>query len=79
MLKREFTAVYQKRDKRYIAWIEEIPGVNTQGKTKKETTENLKDALRLILSANRSLSKKRFGTTHKLKLQKESIQIAVPA
>jgi len=79
MLKREFTAVYQKRDKDYIAWIEEIPGVNTQGKTKKETSENLKDALRLILKANRALSKKRFDRKHELELQKESIQIALPA
>jgi len=79
MLKREFTAIYQKQDKNYIAWIEEIPGVNTQGKTKKETSENLKDALTLILKANRALSKKRFGRKHELELQKEPIQIALPA
>ena len=79
MLKREFTAIYQKKDNHYVAWIEEIPGVNTQGKTKKETMENLKEALRLILSANRYLSKKRLGTSRKLELKKEHIQIAVPA
>ena len=49
------------------------------GKTKKETMENLKEALRLILSANRYLSKKRLGTSRKLELKKEHIQIAVPA
>lgn len=56
MNKREFTAIYQKRGKRYIAWIEEIPGVNTQGKTQKEARENLREALLLILEANRRLS-----------------------
>jgi len=32
-MKREFTAVFQKRDKWYVAYVEEIPGVNTQGRT----------------------------------------------
>ncbi|MBU1091488.1 type II toxin-antitoxin system HicB family antitoxin [Patescibacteria group bacterium] len=79
MLKREFTAVYQKRGGRYIAWIEEIPGVNTQGRTKKEVKENLRDAFGLILKVNSSISKKRLGLRHKSQLQKEIIQIAVPA
>jgi predicted RNase H-like HicB family nuclease len=76
MSKREFTAIYQKRGNRYIAWIEEIPGVNTQGRTKKEVEENLKEALGLILSANRLLSRK---CVNRKALQRESIQIAVPA
>jgi len=44
-----YTAVYEKVPQGYIAWIEEIPGVLTQGKTKRETQENLKDALGLML------------------------------
>ena len=44
-----FTAVYQKHGKWHLGWIEEIPGVNTQGKTLKEVKENLKEALELIL------------------------------
>ena len=48
-MEREFTAVYQKKGKWVIAWVEEIPGVNTQGRTKKEAKENLKEALQLIL------------------------------
>jgi len=50
---RQFTAVYKKSGKWYLGWVEEIPGVNTQGKTLKETKENLKEALRLILETNR--------------------------
>lgn len=50
-----FTANYSKRGKWYLGWVEEIPGVNTQGKTLKETRENLQEALGLILEVNRAL------------------------
>lgn len=45
-MNRMYTAVYEKVPQGYIAWLEEIPGVLTQGKTKREATENLKDALK---------------------------------
>ena len=54
--KRQFTAVYKKTGRWYAGWIEEIPGVNTQGKTLKETKENLEDALSLVLETNRALA-----------------------
>ncbi len=54
----KLTAVYKKSGKWYLGWIEEIPGVNTQGKTLQETKENLKEALFLILETNRMLSQK---------------------
>ena len=57
---REFTAIYKKSGKWYLGWIEEIPGVNTQGKTLKETKENLKEALLLILETNKLINKKEF-------------------
>ena len=55
---KQFTAVYKKTGKWYSAWVEEIPGVNTQGKTLKETRENLLDALMLIIETNRFLTPK---------------------
>lgn len=58
---RQFTALYKKSGKWYSGWIEEIPGVNTQGKTLAETKQNLKEALLLILETNRLLSKKSEG------------------
>ncbi|MDP2641814.1 MAG: type II toxin-antitoxin system HicB family antitoxin [bacterium] len=58
MKKNSFTALYKKTGKWYSAWIEEIPGVNTQGKTLKEARENLKDALLLVLESNRIISKR---------------------
>ena len=75
MTKREFTAVYQKRGDHYIAWIEEIPGVNTQGKTKTETKENLKEALSLILEANRKLVVRQKGGL----VFREPLRVGVPA
>lgn len=59
-MKAEFTAVYEKRGKWYIAYVEEIPGVNTQARTLKEARENLKEALKLILQANRELLRRQF-------------------
>lgn len=55
-MKKQFTAVYKKTGKWYSAWVEEIPGVNTQGETLKEARENLLDALKLTLEANRVLT-----------------------
>ena len=54
----KFTAVYEKRGKWYVGYVEEISGVNTQGRTLPETKRNLKEALKLILEANRELSRK---------------------
>ena len=55
-MQREFTAVIQKRGRWYVAYVEEIPGVNTQGRTLTEARRNLKEALRLILESNRQLA-----------------------
>ncbi len=56
MKKRQFSAIYKKSGKFYVGWVEEIPGVNTQGKTLQETKENLKEALILVLETNKLLS-----------------------
>jgi len=54
-MEREFTAVIEKKGRWYIGTVEEIPGVNTQGRTRAEVRRNLKEAILLILEANRSL------------------------
>lgn len=58
---RNFTAMYKKSGKWYLGWVREVPGVNTQGKTLRETKENLKEALALILEANEALWLKELG------------------
>lgn len=52
----ELTAVYEKVPEGYIAFVEELPGANTQGSTMDETRENLKEAVQLVLEANRTLA-----------------------
>ena len=53
-MKQIYTAVYKKeKSGTYVAWIEELPEANTQGKTLSETRENLRDAVRMILSYKR--------------------------
>ena len=60
-MSRQFTALYKKRGGWYLGWVEEIPGVNTQGKTLSETKANLKEALLLILQTNRLLNRKEIS------------------
>jgi predicted RNase H-like HicB family nuclease len=52
----ELTAVFRKVPEGYIAFIEELPGANTQGATIEEARANLKEAALLVLDANRSMS-----------------------
>jgi predicted RNase H-like HicB family nuclease len=51
-----FTAVFKKFPEGYAAFVEELPGANTQGKTLKEARKNLAEAVRLVLEANRQLA-----------------------
>ncbi len=55
-MKITFTAVFQKVPEGYIGYVEELPGANTQGDTLEEARENLKEAIELVLEANRELS-----------------------
>lgn len=50
------TAVFKKVPEGYIGYVEELPGANTQGNTLEEARENLKEAVELVLEANRELA-----------------------
>jgi predicted RNase H-like HicB family nuclease len=52
----EFTAVFRRVSAGYVAFVEELPGANTQGATLEEARENLREAVQLILEANRALA-----------------------
>lgn len=52
------TAVYVQSGEWIAAWIEEIPGVNTQGATLEEARANLRDALALMLEDLRAESER---------------------
>ena len=51
-----FTAIYQKVPEGYISFVEELPGANTQGETLEAARENLKEAIKLVLEANKQLT-----------------------
>ena len=53
-----FTAIFQKVRGGYTTWIEEMPNVISEGKTKAEAEKNLRDALQLMLETNRIMSLK---------------------
>lgn len=52
----QLTAVYVEVPEGYVAFVEELPGANTQGATLEEARENLREAVELVLEANRELS-----------------------
>lgn len=49
-----YTAVIQQDGGWWIGWVEEVPGVNSQGQTRAELLENLRDALDEALEMNRA-------------------------
>lgn len=53
-MQRKFTAVVKEDEGWWIGWVEEIPGVNSQGKTRKELMKNLRSALKEALEFNRA-------------------------
>jgi predicted RNase H-like HicB family nuclease len=52
----EFTAVFRKVPEGYIGFVEELPGANTQAATLAAARQNLKEAVALVLEANRTLA-----------------------
>jgi predicted RNase H-like HicB family nuclease len=53
----QLTAVYVPvPEGGYVAFVEELPGANTQGATLEEARENLREAVTLVIAANRELA-----------------------
>jgi predicted RNase H-like HicB family nuclease len=52
----KLTAVFEKVPEGYIAFVEELPGANTQGSTIEEARSNLQEAVEMVLDANRVLA-----------------------
>jgi predicted RNase H-like HicB family nuclease len=48
-MKEQLTAVFQKVPEGYIAFVEELPGANSQGDTLEEARSNLREAVQLVL------------------------------
>ena len=54
----QLTAVYMEVPEGYVAFVEELPGANTQGGTLEEARENLREAVEMVIEANRELAER---------------------
>ncbi len=52
----KLTAVYQKVNEGFIGFVEELPGANSQGTTLEEVRNNLREAVAMVLEANRLMT-----------------------
>ncbi len=57
----ELTAVFLRFPEGYAAFVEELPGANTQGATLEEARANLLEAARMVVEANRELAEEELG------------------
>lgn len=70
----KFTAVYEQQGEWWIGFVEELPGANTQGKTLEEVRENLKEAVQLIIEANRELARRESSSKDVIR---EDLMVAI--
>lgn len=56
-----FTAVFRKFPEGYAAFVEELPGANTQGKTLEEARKNLAEAVQMVIETNRMLAEEELS------------------
>jgi predicted RNase H-like HicB family nuclease len=69
------TAVFIKVPEGYIAFVEELRGANTQGGTLEEACENLREAVKLALEANRELAEKSLAGQQAIR---EPLDLPIP-
>ncbi|MCI2429753.1 type II toxin-antitoxin system HicB family antitoxin [Candidatus Acetothermia bacterium] len=60
-MENRFTAVFEPDGDWWIAYVEELPGANTQGRTLEEARANLREAVALVLAANRELTEREIS------------------
>jgi predicted RNase H-like HicB family nuclease len=59
-----YTAAIQQDGDWWIGWVEEVPGVNSQGRTRDELLDNLRDALEEALEMNRADARAAAGDSY---------------
>ena len=55
------TAVFREVPEGYIAFVEEFPGANSQGASLEEARSNLREAIALVIEANREMAREDVG------------------
>tara|TARA_A100001037_G_scaffold290278_1_gene302933 strand:- start:839 stop:1051 length:213 start_codon:yes stop_codon:yes gene_type:complete len=61
-MEQSYTAVVKQTDQWWIGWVEEMPGVNSQGETREELVANLQSALAEAIELNREEALAAVGT-----------------
>lgn len=70
-----FTAVFEEQpDGWIVAWVEELPGANTQGETMEEARENLREAVELVIEARREIAQRELQGR---KVVREPLEVSV--
>jgi predicted RNase H-like HicB family nuclease len=64
MTRNEYTALIRREGDWWIGWIEEIPGVNCQERTKEELVETLRVTLEEAVEINRKDAIAHAGTSY---------------
>ena len=59
-----FTAIIKEVDNWWVGWIEEIPGVNCQEKTRDQLIQSLKITLKEALDFNKQEARNEAGTNY---------------
>jgi predicted RNase H-like HicB family nuclease len=71
----KLTAVFRKFPEGYVAFVEELPGANTQGATLEEARANLKEVIQMALHADSEQEEKSLFVT---KNGREPLGITTP-
>ena len=64
MIAPTYSAVIRQDGSWWIGWIEEVSGVNSQGATREELIDNLREALAEALEMNREDARKAAGESY---------------
>ncbi len=69
----EYTVILEKMDNGWwFCQCEQVPEAVTQGQTIEEAKENIKEAIKLILSAKKELTRKKY-TGHRILRRKIAV------
>ena len=68
-MREEFTAIVKQDGDWWIGWIEEVPGINCQERSREALLESLRETLKEALAFNREDARREAGTGyHEVKL-----------
>lgn len=57
-MENHYTGAFEEVGEWWVGYVEELPGCNVQERTLEEARESLKEAIQLILGANRDIARR---------------------